>query len=349
LKKIISIIGARPQFIKHAPMQLELQKHFNALTLHTGQHYDEKMSAVFFNELNISAPDFVLDIGGAHLQGAQTAVMLAETEKVFCFENPDAVIVYGDTNSTLAGVLAAVKLQIPVIHIEAGLRSFNRTMPEEINRIVADNFSQLLFCPTAAAIDNLRKEGIDHKHIYLCGDVMADMIQLILPEISLKLDEPYYFATIHRPYNTDDVTRLTAILEEFQRLNHPIIFSLHPRTLKRLQTFGIDPVKYTNIRFVEPLGYADSISYQKFAACVITDSGGIQKEAYILKKKCITLRSETEWEETLTNGWNTLVFEDLSSLHEEVTKLPGAYTNNLYGDGSAARFITEVINKYLYQ
>ena len=347
MKKIISIVGARPQFIKHAPMQLELQKQFHAMTIHTGQHYDENMSAIFFNELNIPKPDFKFDIGGSKPQGEQTGIMMTEIEKVCMTEKPDAILVYGDTNSTLAGALVGAKMHIPIIHIEAGLRSFNREMPEEINRIVADEFSKLLFCPTDGAIENLKKEGIAHNHIYRCGDVMCDMIKLIEPTVKPLLTESYYFVTIHRPYNTDDDARLKSILTILNDLDKKVVFSIHPRTVARLKGFGMKESDFPNISFIPPMSYADSVSYQKYCDCVITDSGGIQKEAYILGKKCITLRSETEWTETLVNGWNTLIFDDLTQIKNAITEKPGAYIDNVYGDGHAAKEITTLISQNL--
>ncbi len=346
MKKILSIIGARPQFIKHAPMQLQLQKHFTALTLHTGQHYDDNMSAVFFNELNIPQPDYLFNIGGSKLQGEQTGIMMAEIEKVCLKEKPDAVLVYGDTNSTLAGTLVAAKMCIPIIHIEAGLRSYNRQMPEEINRIIADEFATLLFCPTQQAIENLKKEGIIHENIFLTGDVMSDMIQLVKDKLVKPAHTNYYFATLHRPYNTDDVVRLTEILRTLNGLDKKVIFFIHPRTLARMKIFGISESDYANISFIPPVGYLESISYQTYADAIITDSGGIQKEAYILKKKCITLRSETEWAETLQGGWNTLVFDNLTKIGEAIKKPVKDYLPNLYGNGNAAAKISNIIFKY---
>lgn len=347
MKKIISIVGARPQFIKHAPMQFELQKHFNALTIHTGQHYDKNMSDVFFNELNMPKPDYLFDIGGSKPQGEQTGIMMAEIEKVCMSEKPDALLVYGDTNSTLAGALVAAKMHIPQIHVEAGLRSYNREMPEEINRIVADEFASMLFCPTDGAIDNLKKEGITHNKIYRCGDVMCDMVKIIEPKTKNLVNTPYYFVTIHRPYNTDDDVRLKSILDILNSLDKKVVFSIHPRTVSRIETFGFSTADFKNIEFIAPQSYADSISYQKYSDCVITDSGGIQKEAYILGRQCITLRSETEWTETLANGWNTLVFDDLAQLKSVLQQKPGEYIPDIYGNGHAAAEITEIIVKHL--
>ncbi len=347
MKKIISVIGARPQFIKHAPLQLELQRYFQSVTVHTGQHYDENMSAVFFNELGIPKPDYLFDIGGSKPQGEQTGMMMAEIEKVCLVEKPSAVLVYGDTNSTLAGTLVAAKLQVPIIHIEAGLRSFNRAMPEEINRIVADEFATLLFCPTEQAIENLKKEGIVHDKIFLCGDVMCDMLELIKPKAKRLIEHPYYFATIHRPYNTDDERQLKKILHALNNLDKKVVFAIHPRTISRMQSFGILQTQFNNIHFIAPVGYVESISYQLFAHGIITDSGGMQKEAYMLKKKCITLRSETEWVETLAGGWNTLMFEKLGPLQQVLNSSCGTYVQNLYGDGHAAGEIVSIIKQYI--
>lgn len=346
-KKIISIIGARPQFIKHAPVQLQLQKHFHSITVHTGQHYDENMSAVFFNELGIPKPDHLFDIGGSKPQGEQTGIMMTEIEKVCLAEKPEAVLVYGDTNSTLAGTLVAGKLQIPIIHIEAGLRSFNRAMPEEINRIVADEFATLLFCPTQHAVENLKKEGIEHDKIFVCGDVMCDMLEMVKPKAKRLTDHPYYFATIHRPYNTDDEQQLIKILHALNDLDKKVVFAIHPRTIVRMQSFGLQQQEFKNIQFVPPVGYLESISYQLFCDAVITDSGGMQKEAYMLKKKCVTLRSETEWTETLTHGWNTLLFHNLGSMQSIIDSAGGTYVNNMYGTGNAAAEIVTIIRNNL--
>jgi UDP-GlcNAc3NAcA epimerase len=348
LKTILSIIGARPQFIKHAPMQVQLQRHFRALTLHTGQHYDTNMSQIFFDELAIPLPNYQMEIGGAKHQGAQTAVMLTEIERVCLELKPDAILIYGDTNSTLAGALVASKMCIPLIHIEAGLRSYNRQMPEEVNRIVADTFSQLLFCPSKQAVDNLSKEGIDHSGVFLSGDVMFDTLEMVRPKIKPMLDNRYYFCTIHRPYNTDSAERMAAILDTLNRLPHLVIFSVHPRTLSRLASWSIELTNYPNIRAIEPVGYVESVSYQAYAECILTDSGGMQKEAYMLRKKCITIRSETEWPETLSAGWNTLVFDDIPSILSLIHETPGEHHTDMFGDGHAATAITEKILDHLH-
>lgn len=344
---ILSVIGARPQFIKHAPLQAELQKHFRALTLHTGQHYDANMSQVFFEELHMPQPDYTLDLKGVRGQSAQTGAMMTGIEEVCTVLRPDAILLYGDTNSTLSGALVAAKMGITCIHVEAGIRSYNRAMPEEVNRIVADTFAQLLFCPIPQAVDNLRKEGISHEGVYMSGDVMCDMLELVRPKIQHPLKEKYYFSTIHRPYNTDSSTRLQRILNTLNRLEYPVIFPIHPRTDACLRAAGVQMADFPNIRFIAPVSYLTCISYQDGAECIITDSGGIQKEAYMLRKKCITVRSETEWNETLEHGWNTLVFEDIESIGRIVHKSPGDYAPCMFGGGNASETITDVLRDCL--
>ena len=347
MKKIVSIIGARPQFIKHAPIDIALKKYFKTITIHTGQHFDFNMSSIFFRDLKISDPDYTLTLPKTSLQSAQTAAMMTQLEELLIKESPNAVLLYGDTNSTLAGALSAVKLSIPIIHIEAGLRSFNRHMPEEVNRIITDVFSYLLFCPTSTAIMNLKKEGINHDRIFNCGDVMKDTLDLVENKLNRMVDFPYYYVTIHRPYNTDDLERIKYILGVLNLLNNKVIFSLHPRTKNILKSNSIDLASFKNINFIDPVGYLENISYQKFCECVITDSGGMQKEAYMLKKKCITIRTETEWVETLNNGWNTLLFENLEDIKSIIEKTYGNYIPNLYGDGKSAVNIVETINQFI--
>lgn len=347
MKTILSVVGARPQFIKHAPLQAELRQRFRALTLHTGQHYDANMSGVFFTELGIPEPDFHLQAGNSKTQAGQTAIMLTGIEQICERLRPDAVLIYGDTNSTLAGALVASKLCIPLVHVEAGLRGYNRSMPEEVNRVIADTVSQLLFCPSETAVENLRKEGIAHDGVQLSGDVMRDMVRQVQPRIRRMLETPFYFSTIHRPYNTDEPERMRRILATLDKLPHPVIMPVHPRTLSRLQAAGIMLGSYGNVQAIAPVGYVESISYQAGAECVITDSGGMQKEAYFLGKKCITLRSETEWPETLEHGWNTLVFDDIETIPALVDRTPGMYDPQLYGDGFAAKRIATHIESWI--
>lgn len=345
---IISIVGARPQFIKHAAIQLALEKSFRALTIHTGQHYDKNMSQVFFRELKIPNPDFLFDQRESTFQGAQTGKMLSEIEQVLISEKPNLILVYGDTNSTLAGALAASKLNIPIIHIEAGLRSYNREMPEEVNRVLTDQLSEMLFCPTDLAVKNLDKEGIISSKIFRSGDVMCDTLRLVEKKLKPVVSGSYYFATIHRPYNTDNPDRLREIFDSFATLDHKVYLAIHPRTMARLQSFEIDPKKYANLELIGPQSYLDSLSLQKFSEGVITDSGGIQKEAYMLKRMCITIRKETEWVETLSEGWNRLIFDDLGRIYDGFKNKPGTHISELYGNGKSAEIITEQIKNYFF-
>lgn len=328
-------------------MQKQLEKHYHALTIHTGQHYDANMSSVFFEELGMAKPDYLLSVGGTKKQGEQTATMMIEIEKICENEKPDAILLYGDTNSTLAGALIAAKMNIPQIHVEAGLRSFNRTMPEEVNRIIADEFAYLLFTPTQNGIENLNKEGISHERIFLTGDVMCDTLNMVKDKVKKMVDTPYYFATVHRPYNTDDPVQFQAILNELNKLDHPVHFPIHPRTLSRLNNFGINIFDYKNLVFIDPIGYVESVAYQMNAECIITDSGGMQKEAYMLRKRCVTLRSETEWVETLQGNWNQLLFSDFSRLKKMMSEPLTEYQENVYGNGTAAVEIVDHIRKYV--
>lgn len=346
MRKIICIIGARPQFIKHAPVELALSKFFQVVSIHTGQHYDEKMSAIFFDELKMQKPAYHLSIG-SHSHGKQTGMMLEEIEKIILLEKPEGVLVYGDTNSTLAGALAASKLHIPIIHIEAGLRSFNREMPEEINRLLTDHLSSFLFLPTKNSISNLNNEGIKD-NIYVVGDVMSDTVKIAQKFTSTPIyNSPYLLITIHRPYNTDDIERLKLILSALDKQKYKCVFPIHPRTRNMMSNNNIEMTNYNNIIFLEPQSYFELINLQKNAQCIITDSGGIQKEAYMLKVKCITIRKETEWVETLGNGWNTLVFENLDEISSLIDEKPGDYNPNIYGDGKASERIADILNEQI--
>jgi UDP-GlcNAc3NAcA epimerase len=323
--KVVSIVGARPQFIKAAVLSRELRKHHTEILVHTGQHYDPNMSDIFFEELAIPTPEYHLGIGsGSH--GEQTGAMLAAIERVLMVEQPDWVLVYGDTNSTLAGALAAAKLHFKVAHVEAGLRSFNRAMPEEINRVLIDHVSDLLFCPTTTAVDNLKAERIECG-VHLVGDVMyealiwavdqAKVCSNILNRLRLK-EKQYLLATLHRAENTDDPTRLRSILDSFNLLGEKLIFPVHPRTKMRIDEIGWSPA--ANIHLIDPVGYMDMVRLETEARLILTDSGGVQKEAYWLEVGCITLRDETEWIETVETGWNHLVGADSSAIVSAVVK-----------------------------
>lgn len=340
--KVVSVVGARPQFIKAAPVSRLLRREHVEVLVHTGQHYDENMSAVFFDELDIPTPDYHLGVGsGPH--GAQTGAMLARIEEVLLAEKPDWVLVYGDTNSTLAGALAAAKLHVRVAHVEAGLRSFNRAMPEEINRVVADHVSDLLLCPSRTAVDNLAAEGIT-RGVHLVGDVMADALAFaaerargrsdVLKRLGLT-ERGYLLATVHRAENTDDPNRLRSILAAFDALGETVVFPAHPRTRKAVEALGYAPG--ASVRLLEPFGYLDMVRLEQSARMILTDSGGIQKEAYWLGVPCVTLRDETEWVETVQAGWNVLVGADTARIVEAVRSfaLP-AKRPPLYGDGQAA-------------
>jgi UDP-N-acetylglucosamine 2-epimerase len=353
VKKVVSIVGARPQFIKLAPLSRHLRKKFDAIIVHTGQHFDQNMSDLFFRELAIPKPDHHLGIQGGN-QGWQTGQMLIKLEKVLVAVKPDMVIVFGDTNSTMAGALAAAKLQIPVIHVEAGLRSFNRSMPEEINRIVSDHIADMLFAPTQTAVENLTREGLQDK-TFMTGDIMLDVLEenlekaqhksKILKALKLKSGS-YYVLTLHRPYNVDQLETLKPVIEALARCNKEVIFPVHPRTHKMISELNID--LQGSIRPVNPMGYFDFIVLQKNAEKIITDSGGVQKEAYLLKVPCITVRPETEWLETVQDGWNMLVDLKTEALADAVELfLPTGKQRNLFGSYSVGRKMVDTIDNSL--
>ena len=381
MKKIITVIGARPQIIKAAAISRAIKNNFSdkilEVIVHTGQHYDENMSQIFFEELEIPFPNFNLNVGsGSH--GEQTAKMLEGLENIYVQEKPDAVIVYGDTNSTIAGALAASKIHIPVIHIEAGLRSFNKAMPEEINRIACDHMSTLLFTPSETGHRNLLNEGIkndqkeaasiDNPKIYLCGDIMYDnslyfsavseQKSEILKELEITTDE-FILCTIHRDTNTDDTSNLNAIFRALLRIqktsNLKIVLPLHPRTKEKLNS-NLDENLLTelnqnnNFKIIPPLGFLDIISLEKNARLIITDSGGLQKEAFFFQKPCVILREQTEWIEIVENG-NALIaganeLKIISSVETLFKRTDFTYPN-LYGDGNAANFICKKITEEL--
>ena len=352
--KIVTILGARPQFIKASVVShaIEAKPYLDEVVVHTGQHYDANMSDVFFVELGMRKPDYFLHIhGGTH--GAMTGRMLEDVEQTLLKEKPDKVLVYGDTNSTLAGALAAVKLHIPVVHVEAGLRSFNRQMPEEINRVLTDHVADLLFTPTKAATRNLAREGIADTKVQQVGDVMydaalfygekAERTSHILARLKL-VPRGYILVTLHRAENTDDRDRLRSILTGLAQAKEPIIWPLHPRTRQRLKELEV--IMPVNVRLIAPVGYLDMIMLEKHAALIATDSGGVQKEAYFHSVPCLTFRDETEWVETVESGWNQLVGSDskriAAALHRDLVNEPNdLMRSEAYGDGQAVQKILQ--------
>lgn len=342
--RVASVVGARPQFVKLAPVAEALRRagHQHVI-VHTGQHYDARMSDVFFDDLAIPTPDVHLGVGsGSH--GAQTGRMLAELEPVLQREDPDWVLVYGDTNSTMAAALAAVKLHLRVAHLEAGLRSFNREMPEEHNRVLTDHASDLLLAPTALAMDNLAREGLAARSV-LVGDVMADICLRVRGSVrgsrpasvrSQVGNGDYVLATLHRPANTDDPVRLGQVVTALQNLDLPVLLTAHPRLVARAAGAGI-PLEGGALRAVPPLSYPDMVAAVDGARAVVTDSGGLQKEAYLLGTSCTTLRTETEWPETLHAGWNVLLADDPGDLGWVALRPPpDEPVGTPYGNGRAA-------------
>jgi len=375
--KIVTIVGARPQFIKAAAVSRAInalnkgKRQIREILVHTGQHYDYLMDKVFFEELKLPKPNYHLRAGsGSHAK--QTELMLERIEAVFQKEKPDVVIVYGDTNSTLAGALAAAKLSIPVAHVEAGLRSYNRNMPEEINRLLTDHLSTFLFCPTHRAVLNLLKEGIKDGRTRIVknvGDVMYDSIlyyskiaeekSTILRDLNLYFSTPnselrtqnYYLATLHRAENTDDPKKLKSLFEALNEIGEktPVILPLHPRTKKMMKVYHLSS-ESKNIKSIEPVSYLDMLQLEKNAKAILTDSGGIQKEAYWLRVPCFTLREETEWLETVGSGWNILVGFEKEKIVEEVTRFrkkgPLRLKSTSFGDGRAGEKIFQILRKH---
>jgi UDP-GlcNAc3NAcA epimerase len=359
--KLITIIGARPQFIKASPFSEEFRKNNEEILVHTGQHYNVNMSDVFFDELRIPKPDYNLGVGsGSH--GKQTAKMLEGIEEIILKEKPDGLLVYGDTNSTLAGALAASKLHIPVYHVEAGLRSYNKLMPEEQNRILTDHISDMLLCPTQTAVDNLRKEGIT-TGVINTGDIMYDTVlrnfnisnqkyangtwfdEIVKEngELEKLVENEYYLATIHRAENTDNSKKLFNIFKAFSELDKPVLLPLHPRTKKLIKNLDVD---LNNVVIIKPVGYLLMLYLTSNAYMVVTDSGGLQKEAYFLKTPCTTLRDQTEWLETLENEWNVLSSIDVDEIIRTVTRELICLRHpqpQLFGDGHAAEHICNAI------
>jgi UDP-GlcNAc3NAcA epimerase len=362
MNKIVTILGARPQFIKasvvsHAINQLSS---LSEVVIHTGQHFDASMSDIFFNELGMKKPSHFLDIhGGSH--GSMTGRMLAEVERVLLMEKPAAVLVYGDTNSTLAGALAAVKLHIPVAHVEAGLRSFNMAMPEEVNRILTDRISRWLFTPTQAAAQHLHHEGFTRDRIYPVGDVMYDVAlhhgqrvragNGLLKQFGLS-PRSYVLATVHRAENTDHLERLAVIVDALidTAKQLPVVWPLHPRTRIALHRIGKLDELTAKVYLIEPVGYLDMVQLEKFAALIATDSGGVQKEAFFYQVPCVTLRDETEWVELVETGWNRLSPPRSSaSITRDILLSLGTRGSDIrpYGDGSAARSIAHTLSCFV--
>ena len=349
MKKIIAIVGARPQFIKHFPIDKASKGKINLVTIHTGQHYDEEMSQIFFDELQMSRPDYALHVGSSN-HGEQTGKMLTEIEKIFEKEKPDGIIVYGDTNSTLAGALAGAKLHLPIAHIEAGIRSYNKKLPEEVNRLLTDHLSSLFFIPTPNARLDLKKEGIT-ENVFECGDIMKEVLDYVLDNNLLVNKEvvsrkEFYYATIHRPYNTDEKEVLKTLLTTFDNLDKKVVFAIHPRTESKMSAYNLETDSYENIAFIKPQSYINNLSYINSCNCVITDSGGIQKEAYWLKKKCITLRSETEWVETLENSWNILSSNEFGSIKNALEKAVGDYKPLYSIERTSEKIIEKIIENF---
>ncbi|MEO6130223.1 MAG: UDP-N-acetylglucosamine 2-epimerase (non-hydrolyzing) [Saprospiraceae bacterium] len=355
--KIVTVLGARPQFVKASGVSRALAKHIGVeeIIIHTGQHFDQNMSDIFFSELDLKVPDYHLGINGLS-HGAMTGRMMEQIELLLKQIKPDLVNVYGDTDSTLAAALAAVKLHIPVSHIEAGLRSFNRMMPEEINRVMTDHISEFLFTPTDTADQNLKAEGISSDKIYQVGDVMYDATLYyaekahqrshLLKELNIK-PKKYYLATIHRPQNTDTAEALQLICQVLDEVakKMPVILPLHPRTRNKMTEFNI---RMKNVIITDPLGYLDMIELESQAALIITDSGGVQKEAYFHRVPCVTFRPETEWVELVQHHWNVVLppskYVDMVSVIHQQAQIKGDEVH-LYGSGKASEKIAEVMVK----
>lgn len=348
--KAVSIVGARPQFIKLAPVSRALRACAHEVIVHTGQHYDSQLSSDFFEEYAIPAPDYNLGIGSG-LHGAQTGQMLAAIEEVLLVERPDIVIVFGDTNSTLAGALAAAKLQIPVAHVEAGLRSFNRAMPEEINRVLTDHLAEHLYCPTETAQTHLAHEGIT-RGVELVGDVMYDVLRQVEPRLEAHARvllpalgvEPgaFVLVTIHRAGNTDDPEAMRRIARALEQAGMPVLFPVHPRTRKLMERYALEFT--APVRMIEPVGHLDLLALARTARCVATDSGGVQKEAFLLGTPCVTLREDTEWPETLADGWNVLTGSRTDAIVRALERpRPVRARRNPFGGGDAAIQIAQSV------
>jgi UDP-GlcNAc3NAcA epimerase len=350
--KFLSVVGARPQFVKVAPIHRAMSGRHEHVIVHTGQHYDYKMSQVFFDVLNIPEPKHDLGVGsGSH--GEQTAKMLSSIEDVLVTERPDCVIVYGDTNSTLAGSLAAAKLLIPIAHVEAGLRSYRHAMPEEINRVLTDHISNVLLCPTGVAASNLSKEGIT-RGVHVVGDTMVQSLIEIMPRLDPAvlskfgvIERGYVLATIHRQENADSMDKMTEIIGAMLEHKGEIVLPLHPRTVKNLTAWGMmdELKKARNIKVVEPMDYVTFTTMEKFAEHIMTDSGGVQKEAYFFKVPCTTIRDETEWVETLEGGWNVLTGASRKEIASSLKRERPTSPQISYGDAYVSTRIVNILEK----
>jgi UDP-GlcNAc3NAcA epimerase len=355
--RVLTVIGNRPQFIKAAAVSPGLRADGEEVLVHTGQHHDDSLSAVFFAELGLPAPERQLEVfGGSNV--SQTARMLAALEPVVRSVAPDAVLVYGDTNSTVAGALAGAGFGVPVVHVEAGMRSFDRTMPEELNRVVSDHVSTLLLCPSEVAVANLTREGIAPAAIEMVGDVMVDVALAVQPRVRSREDllarhgvsaGEYLLLTAHRAGNVDDPVRLRALVEVLVELagEWPVVLPLHPRTRARLRDAGRLGQVSGTVRVCEPLGYVETAALVCQARAVVTDSGGLQKEAYLAGVPCLTLRPSTEWVETVEAGWNTLVDLDPSAVRAALRRSPPAERPPLYGDGRAGQRVVAALRRHV--
>ena len=350
--KIVSVVGARPQFVKAAVLSRALRERHEEVLVHTGQHYDDLMSDVFFRELGLPAPDANLGVGSAS-HAAQTARMLEALEPVLLAQRPDLVLVYGDTNSTLAGALTASKLNLPLAHVEAGFRSHNRAMPEEINRVLTDHVARYLFCVTTVSVDCLRLEGIT-RGVHQVGDLMYDSLLAVLPRAQAIEDTvlvrygiatgAYFLSTIHRPANTDDPAAMRSIFAAFARLDAPVVLPLHPRTKAALAEASIIPP--ANVTAVDPVGYVEMLALERNARAILSDSGGVRREAYFLGVPSVTLRDDTEWPETLPTGWDVLAGADADKIVEAAHRpRPQNPPPPIFGDGHAAARIVEVLER----
>jgi UDP-GlcNAc3NAcA epimerase len=354
--KVLTVVGNRPQFIKAAALSGPLRRVHDEVLVHTGQHFDDELSAVFFAELGLPAPDRELGISGGS-NTSQTARMLAALEPLVQEIAPDAVLVYGDTNSTLSGALAGAQAAVPVVHVEAGMRSFDRSMPEELNRVLVDHASRLLLCSSEVAVENLRRENVSAT-VELVGDVMVDVAATIQPRARTRLDllsarglapGAYVLATAHRAGNVDVPTRLTALVELLLAVPVPVVFPVHPRTLARLREAGLEErlARDGQVTLTPPLGYLEMTALLCNARAALTDSGGLQKEAYLAGVKCITLRPSTEWTETVELGWNVLVDLDRSAVLAALERDPPAERPQLYGDGHAGEHVLAALTLHL--